>query len=297
MVSALLGLMVAGLALDISSDSGAQRDHDADGAPPEDPAGEQPAVADPDGWSEGSSSGDFLMGGGGNDYLAGQQGDDDLWGGPGHDTLDGGPGNDTLYGDGFGQLDGDDLLIGGAGDDILYGGGGDDVLRGGLGDDRLFGGDGDDVLHGGAGNDHLYGGDGNDQLRAGTGHDQLHGGDGDDTLIGSNQGGSAYLWGGEGDDILMAYGNDIAEGGAGDDLFLLQSKVDGDLPLVTDYNARDDRIEIWFPAGSDPEPQLTLQRGDDGSTVILADGQPVARVAGDDLRLADLAIRHHRAAN
>ena len=65
----------------------------------------------------GRSGNDTLWGGVGNDILIGEDGDDVLYGGIGNDILNGGSGNDTLHGE-----EGYDILIGGSGNDILKGG-------------------------------------------------------------------------------------------------------------------------------------------------------------------------------
>ncbi|MEO0934582.1 MAG: calcium-binding protein, partial [Cyanobacteria bacterium J06641_2] len=76
---------------------------------------------------------------------------------------------------GSGNLNADDVLVGGDGNDILYGGAGNDTLDGGSGnlnaDDVLVGGDGNDILYGKLGNDTLIGGMGNDKLVGSYGAD------------------------------------------------------------------------------------------------------------------------------
>lgn len=90
------------------------------------------------------------------------------------------------------------VLTGTAGDEMLTGGAGNDTISGGAGNDLLFGGHGDDLLLGGTGNDTLVGGAGRDSLR---------GGDGDDTLSVDDQ--------------------DVAEGGAGADRFVITDSLVG----------------------------------------------------------------------
>lgn len=90
------------------------------------------------------------------------------------------------------------VLTGTAGDEMLTGRAGNDTISGGAGNDLLFGGRGDDLLLGGPGNDTLVGG---------PGHDTLRGGDGDDTLSVDDQ--------------------DIAEGGAGADQFVITDSLVG----------------------------------------------------------------------
>ncbi|MGH8745055.1 MAG: calcium-binding protein, partial [Burkholderiales bacterium] len=136
---------------------------------------------------------------------------------------------------------GPDVLIGGAGDDILIGEYGDDTLYGGEGNDILAGWEGDDELIGGVGDD-LMAGDlgryerpdqrtisesllvGAGSLPAGgnsgaveqTGNDLLDGGDGDDVLYG--EGGDDSLIGGDGDDVLYGDADYLPEELHGDDM-------------------------------------------------------------------------------
>ena len=129
-------------------------------------------------------------------------------------TIRGTSGNDIIRGTAR-----DDVICAGAGNDVVYGGGGNDtlsggsgnnILRGERGDDRVFGGAGADVVRGGSGNDVLSGGDGADQVIGGSEDDHLRGGPGRDVL--SGQDGRDYL--NTRDD---RGGNDVANGGAGED--------------------------------------------------------------------------------
>ena len=78
--------------------------------------------------------------------------------------------------------DGNDFFVGGDGNDTVDGGDGNDTFEGGAGDDELTGGAGDDKIVGGLGEDLLYGGTGNDTIVVGQG-DQAEGGDGDDLFV------------------------------------------------------------------------------------------------------------------
>lgn len=120
-------------------------------------------------------------------------------------------------------LGGDDTLIAEADYIDLFGGDGNDRLfvAGEAGLAYLAGGDGNDHLSGGRGLSDFYGHDGDDTLRAGGIWDRLFGGAGDDLLVGAGQ--QNGIVGGEGDDTLRtgdASGSNL-EGGAGDDLFIL----------------------------------------------------------------------------
>ena len=77
--------------------------------------------------------------------------------------------NYTLIGDFDAQLIGDDqdnILIADSGNDIIRGGAGNDTLIGGAGNDQLFGEAGDDtIIQNGSGTQHYDGGDGNDTIK------------------------------------------------------------------------------------------------------------------------------------
>lgn len=83
-----------------------------------------------DAGTQGTSSGDVLVGTDGDDLIFGNGGNDVISGGVGGDQLFGGAGNDTLNGGA-----GDDTLVGGEGNDLFTFGAGD-------GDDTVQGGDG-----------------------------------------------------------------------------------------------------------------------------------------------------------
>ncbi len=197
---------------------------------------------------------DSLSGGTGTDSLYGQGGDDTLDGGADNDLLDGGAGADTLSGG-----TGDDTLIGGDGNDTLAGGAGADSLEAGAGmdfvdysasdagvsidlatgtasgghatGDTAFGGvdgiigsDFNDTLSGydGQGPDwanEFYGGAGDDVIDGRGGDDLLYGEEGNDSIVGGA--GADTLDGGTGNDTLIVGSGDVATGGEGDDLFLL----------------------------------------------------------------------------
>ncbi|MDF1669127.1 MAG: Hint domain-containing protein [Roseovarius sp.] len=153
---------------------------------------------------------DSIDGGDGSDLIFGEAGDDTILGGSdaSGDTIDGG--------------DGDDLITdaGGSGSaDSLTGGAGNDTIDAGADDDFVDGGTGNDSLTGGAGNDSVLGGTGDDILEGDAGNDTLEGGAGNDTLTGGT--GADSLVGGAGDDVIEVAQGDIAEGGTGDDTFVL----------------------------------------------------------------------------
>jgi Ca2+-binding RTX toxin-like protein len=115
---------------------------------------------------------------------------------------------------------------------------GDDVLTGTDADDTIHALGGSDSVDAGRGNDVVYGGDGNDRLTGGWGSDTLYGENGNDWLniLGLN------------DD------NDIADGGAGDDTFVVSGEVAD--PTIT------------TGTGSDT---IELRGGSDGHKVTVTD--------------------------
>jgi Ca2+-binding RTX toxin-like protein len=130
--------------------------------------------------------------------------------------------------------DGADTIDGGSGNDSILGEGGNDTIDGGNGDDTVLGGDGDDSITDSGGNgsqDSLDGGLGNDTIDGGNADDTIIGGDGNDVLSGGT--GDDQLFGGLGDDELYLAEGDVAEGGDGDDLFVLGDLGEGGSGTIT----------------------------------------------------------------
>ena len=182
------------------------------------------------------------------------------------ETLIGTDAPETLTG---GDLD--DALIGLGGDDLLIGGAGNDGIEGNTGDDTLRGGDGDDLLAGGAGTDLIEGGAGNDVLSS----DRL---DGDAQW---ERGGEETLSGGDGDDALFFLGDDVAIGGAGQDVFSMIVAPEGGAASLRDYDPEADRITLHatFDADSPPEVGVSADAVS-GITTVLLDGRAVMEVRG-----------------
>ncbi|CTQ31597.1 calcium-binding protein [Jannaschia rubra] len=213
----------------------------------------------------GNGSDDKLAGGVTNDLIIGNGGDDALFGGDGRDILMGGDGNDKL--------------AGGSGADELHGDAGDDHLDGGLGDDLLSGGDGDDMLAGGDGDDRLFGGAGSDTLDGGAGNDILDGSVlGDD---GTDRDAGDRLIGGDGDDTIAGGMGDVLVGGAGSDLYMVQSgggaANEDEAPMIEDFDPEQDEIEIVYETAKPPTLSI-IERMD--VTRILVDGMVVAQLKG-----------------
>lgn len=275
-----------------------------------DAAASEPAAAPPeDLWLTGDEAnnilsgeggGDSLSGNGGDDMLCGHDGNDSLDGGDGRDGLNGGTGDDTLLGQaGDDTLHGDfgnDSLVGGEGNDRLEACEGDDTLYGGAGNDVLIAGGGNDLMHGDGGDDALVGGTENDLLYGGTGSDTLDGGAGNDELWGQDDRGDDqtldFLNGGAGDDMLHLGAGDYGNGGDGADSFALQDIAPGDaLPQIVDFNAADDHLIVFYDATLHPDPQLTADTSESGTTLLL-DGVAVANLqATHDLDLSTVELR------
>jgi Ca2+-binding RTX toxin-like protein len=194
-------------------------------------------------------------------------------------------GDDQLFG-----TDNADLIKGLGGADVIYANGGDDTVYGGDGDDFIKAGPGDDVIFGGAGFDRVsfYGAPGGIHVDltikvaqdTGWGMDKLSqvedvsGTPTDDIIIGDKH--ANWLWGSEG-------GADSLDGGAGDDLFTVQT---GDSTLVGGSG----RDTVSFSSnGFGLEPALTVDLNlqgdvqDTGAGVMLLSGVENLSAAADEL--------------
>jgi serralysin len=211
-----------------------------------------------DDWIATEDGNDLADSGAGNDRLSGNAGDDTLKGDRGIDVILGGSGNDRIEGG-----KDNDRLFGEAGNDTIFGKEGNDAIEGGQGLDSLAGGMGKDYLFGDAGDDNLMGDAGKDFLSGGDEWDSLAGGDDNDTL--SGDAGSDLVQGDKGDDRLVGYDfkqsptyeTDTLTGGAGKDTFVVgdkdeiryidadsQTSGDYDYALITDFNIKEDTIQL-----------------------------------------------------
>ncbi|HXC60589.1 MAG TPA: cadherin domain-containing protein [Steroidobacteraceae bacterium] len=172
------------------------------------------------------------------------------------DNITGTAGVDWITGNG-----GDDTIDGGDGADILAGNGGADTIKGGLGDDIIYGGASDDILEGGAGADMLFGGTGVDTASyantASTAVRVFLGASGTNTkdakgdiyssienVEGST--GADRLGGDDGGNVLRGLGgNDTLYGGAGDDIYEIDSSNGQDTILDAPFTTE----EILTEAG------------------------------------------------
>lgn len=157
---------------------------------------------------------------------------------------------------------------GGDGDDVIRGTLGDDGINGGLGGDVLLGLDGDDFLQGGYGNDIIFGGAGNDVIDGGHGEDRSYGGDGDDLMVVRADGREPYVYPdpdrdeGDPDGELTngklypdqpIPGDNYMEGGAGADIFYVQTLINAKEEFLIKHTQDDGSIRWNGVAGENDE--------------------------------------------
>lgn len=169
-----------------------------------------------------------------------------VYGGAG-DTIIGGTGSNVYV-----QIEENAVFQGGVGDDYVYSkssastdlGNGDDVFVGvnntvGAQTDSIsnlvFGGAGNDYLVGDLDEFHLWWAHANDQGYVSLDRDILYGGSGDDTIVGSH---SDSLVGGDGADCFE---------------LVLNSGIEADSAVISDFDLKSDRIEIRFGKGDGVE--------------------------------------------
>lgn len=236
--------------------------------------------------------------------LQGRAGNDTLIGGSERNWIEGGSGNDVLRG-----RAGNDDLEGGTGNDDIRGGGGDDVLRSGWGRDTLRGGAGDDHYFVTGTNDRIIewagkgidtvtvnratdwtlapnlehltltssqdvsarGNDAGNEIRTSHGNDIVDGGKGNDTLLAG--GGNDLIYGDSGDDTIKGgLHDDYLYGEEGDDI-LIGGSGDDDLwggDGADDLRGAEGRDYLAGGTGND-----TLNGGDGNDRLDGGDGDDV----------------------
>jgi Ca2+-binding RTX toxin-like protein len=243
----------------------------------------------------GTTFDDILIGNGGDNWIWGEGGNDNLSGGGGNDLVEVGPGNavadggagvDTLSlldqisasaagvtvslaaqgaaqntGEGSMTLSGFENLSGGIANDVLTGDGGANLLAGDLGNDSLIGGAGDDVLYG----------DGRVTIEI-----QSIGTSGAITTYAD----VAATFSDPSDPAgILVDGNDILEGGLGDDQLYGGGGID-----TASYAHASGAVQV----GLGNSPGSGFAQGADGDD-ILHDIENVIGSAFDDLIVGNLA--------
>lgn len=220
----------------------------------------------------------------GADQLYGWEGNDTLKGGGGADTLDGGVGNDTYYvsaGDVIVEAagSGTDTLIGTvtsldtrtAVENLLYTGSTGAALWGNALDNLMSGGSGADTVSGTLGNDSVIGGQGADSLVGGIGNDFLYGG-------------SMAL---EGQPVLTPRFTpaltadadaDTLVGGAGSDVYLVDSSNDVIVELSTDTGTDVIEALIDFSLKNQANVEALVLSDDYGATAWFGEGNSANNV-------------------
>lgn len=274
--------------------AGADGDDDPSADPPQNETGKT--------GQEGGSSDDVLKGGEGADLLEGGAGDDLLQGAGGNDTLNGGEDDDLIFAQG-----GDDTVDGGKGDDAILGMWGDDTLQGGEGDDLLQGGRGEDTLEGGDGDDILLGVNVLDANRF-LEEIQRQPWQGSETPVSppvnSEQfvaqidviSGADTLNGGAGNDDLWVGAGDTADGGDGEDYYILGPWLtDGDAsndtpePAELTYRA-EDTILVAFQGATPPSVDVSGTLA--GTQEIRLDGELIATLdaSSDQIKATQILL-------
>jgi hypothetical protein len=177
------------------------------------------------------------------------------------------------------------VFIGTAGADTWQGGSLFDSIEGGAGDDTLGGGGDGDVIDGGSGNDVLSGGTGGDALTGGADADTVSyasssaavtvnlaagtgtGGDAENDRIFEieNLLGSKFA-----DTLIGDAGNNVLDGGAGDDTAVFTHSLDQ--YVLTDLG---NRITVAGPDGTDTLISIEHLRFADGTINAADDGNPL----------------------
>lgn len=158
----------------------------------------------------------------GDDTVTGTNFSDEIYGGQDNDIITGGAGNDTLLGNA-----GDDTLRASSGDNTIYGGQGNDYIIGGTGKDLLLGNLGNDTIEVISSDTTVFGGQGEDVIVSRFSNNFVYSNKDNDTII--IEGTNTFAHGGQGDDniILEVAGPTTLIGGAGNDLFEIETGVAG----------------------------------------------------------------------
>ena len=231
----------------------ASNDDDSPPAAPENPFGDRDVIEgtnDAD-TIDATAGDDAILSYGGNDSVDAGEGDDQVWTGYGNDTVVADAGDDEIYlgfdDDTYGALD----LGADEGNDTIDGGSGNDTIITNSGEHSITGGDGADSITDNGGTVHIDGGADNDVILSSDDSTP----EAQDTLLG-----------GDGNDTIHAGGNDLVDGGDGEDLIVISNSVSDAVDIT--YSSSDS-ITLSVPAdySGDEEPEL-VQDGDDVHVVL-----------------------------
>jgi len=104
-------------------------------------------------------------------------------------------------------------------------------------------------------------------------------------------GGVVLLTGGAGNDTLVLGAGDYGNGGEGADSFTLHDIHADDPPMqITDFNPAEDSLLVLYDASLHPDPQLSLQPGSNGTTLLL-DGVPLANLTTSGFDLSNITLQ------
>jgi Ca2+-binding RTX toxin-like protein len=158
---------------------------------------------------------------------------------------------------------GDDRVYSEGGDDIVYGGLGNDYLHDTSGANQLFGGDGNDVLWGGVGNDLLDGGIGDDEIVDFSGENIVEGGAGNDTISATGT-----VRGGTGNDRYLSPSFYAVGQGLEDSRRQVEFAIGDGHDIVDDFVLNGFANTIVFGAGISPS-DLLLSLSNGGSDMVI----------------------------
>jgi len=65
---------------------------------------------------------------------------------------------------------------------------------------------------------------------------------------------------------------------------------DAGLATISDYDVAQDQLVVMYDPAAFPDPDLTVEHGDDGQSSILLNGKVLAMVQGSPLSVADIRL-------
>lgn len=265
----------------------------------------------------GNDGNDTLVGGAGRDTLNGGNGNDIISGGVGKNSIDGGAGIDMVdYSDTYTlglkdvglvqrEVDGVHLIVDLSQNYAIHAydqnpkdkNGGFDLhtdtlenienVTGTARNDRLLGDDRANRMLGGEGNDNIEGKAGNDMLDGGFGSDTVKGGAGDDVITGGRDQTQDLLFGGDGNDTITLYKRDIATGGSGRDVFVIEKFGSPENMIIKDFVTDVDKIDFRHISEADQFSDLKIEEHTDKMLVTVKGTGISIELSGVDMLTAN----------